>query len=389
MMPTSPIKRWVIGSLPMFALAAAACSNGTPESSSATQASAAAACQTVLTPSSGGSITDADGNVWTLTASGEVDENGAAVPGGGGTSALTYVAATQTIWGQDAGSGGWYSWVGSWDGPSGTDPRSGPICGSGSGSGGGGCGSSGSGSGGGSGSSSGGGSGSSSGGGSGSSSGGSSSGTTPGTRNWYENPGQDGTFWVQPFQTTATWDTDTAEANQLRNGSNGGPSGHVHLKGDYSVPWVIGYATDPLVTVTDGNHSIQVHVPAGTVVEEPTSPGDQSIGGADVTQPYLVWSISGASIDTGSVQDGSVISGSYGFDIDDGSGQIMMDAVTGQPGTNNSIGNIQDFELAKANADPNYVIQHMLAYELDPSQVTSSGSGPCWSSTTASPTRAS
>jgi cellulase (glycosyl hydrolase family 5) len=88
--------------------------------------SAPAPEQIVLTPSSGGSITDASGNVWTLTASGDVEESGSPVPGGGGTAALTYVASTQTIWGQDASSGQWYSWSGSgWVGPTSTSPISG------------------------------------------------------------------------------------------------------------------------------------------------------------------------------------------------------------------------------------------------------------------------
>lgn len=84
--------------------------------------------QKVLTPSSGGSITDSSGNVWTLTASGSVFENGSAVPGGGTTSQLTYVSATNTIWGQDAGSGQWYSWNGSiWVGPSAGTPITGSV----------------------------------------------------------------------------------------------------------------------------------------------------------------------------------------------------------------------------------------------------------------------
>lgn len=141
---------------------APACSAAPSGPSSTTQSSAADSCQTLLTPSSGGSITDASGNVWTLSSSGDVLENGSPVAGGGGTGALTYVTSTQTIWGQDASSGSWYSWNGSsWDGPSGTNPVGSNVCGQG----GGGCGtgsSSGGGSGGGS---SSGGSGSSSGGG--------------------------------------------------------------------------------------------------------------------------------------------------------------------------------------------------------------------------------
>jgi hypothetical protein len=77
----------------------------------------------VLTRTSGGSITDASGNVWTLSAAGVIMENGGVVPGGAGTAQLTYVASTKTIWGQDASSGGWYAWTGSnWNGPAATSP---------------------------------------------------------------------------------------------------------------------------------------------------------------------------------------------------------------------------------------------------------------------------
>ena len=80
-------------------------------------------CQPVLTTTSGGSIADASGNTWTLSAAGEVLENGSPVAGGGGTAQLTYVASTQTIWGQDASSGGWFAWNGGgWDGPSPASP---------------------------------------------------------------------------------------------------------------------------------------------------------------------------------------------------------------------------------------------------------------------------
>jgi hypothetical protein len=51
---------------------------------------------------------DATGNTWTLTSAGVVDENGAAVPGGSGTSALAIVS--NVIYGQDATSGSWYTY---------------------------------------------------------------------------------------------------------------------------------------------------------------------------------------------------------------------------------------------------------------------------------------
>ena len=71
---------------------------------------------TVLTPTSGGSIVDAAGNIWTLTATGDVGKNGASVPGGGGIAALTY--SNNTILGQDATNSHWYIFNnGIWKGP--------------------------------------------------------------------------------------------------------------------------------------------------------------------------------------------------------------------------------------------------------------------------------
>ncbi len=94
------------------------------------QAGAFDACQTVLTTTSGGSISDGSGNTFTLTSAGEIDENGAAVPGGAGTAELTS-DSSGTIWGQDASSSGWYAWRdGTWDGPSGS-PIGSNVCGGG------------------------------------------------------------------------------------------------------------------------------------------------------------------------------------------------------------------------------------------------------------------
>jgi hypothetical protein len=71
---------------------------------------------TMLTPTSGGSIVDAAGNIWTLTATGDVDKNGASIPGGGGIAALTY--SDNTIWGKDAANSHWYTYSnGIWKGP--------------------------------------------------------------------------------------------------------------------------------------------------------------------------------------------------------------------------------------------------------------------------------
>ncbi len=78
------------------------------------------ATQLVVTPGLG-SFLDNAGNTWAVNAAGAVVRNAKAVPGGSGTSALTYVSSTNTIYGQDAASKAWYSWNGSsWTKTSGT-----------------------------------------------------------------------------------------------------------------------------------------------------------------------------------------------------------------------------------------------------------------------------
>src|ERR1700691_4217496 len=62
----------------------------------------------MITAASGGTLKDATGNTWTLTSAGVVDENGTAVPGGSGTSALAIVG--NAIYGQDAASHSWYTY---------------------------------------------------------------------------------------------------------------------------------------------------------------------------------------------------------------------------------------------------------------------------------------
>ncbi|HEY4041046.1 MAG TPA: hypothetical protein VGM32_04275, partial [Rhodopila sp.] len=73
-----------------------------------TPAPTAAPTLAELTPSSGGSLKDASGNVWTLTAAAVVNENGTAVPGGAGTGALAI--ANGLVYGKDAATGSWYTY---------------------------------------------------------------------------------------------------------------------------------------------------------------------------------------------------------------------------------------------------------------------------------------
>ena len=62
-----------------------------------------ALAQTITGPGAG--LTDAAGNVWTLTASGSIQENGQWAPGGGGTTALTLESGA--VLGEDAHGRGW------------------------------------------------------------------------------------------------------------------------------------------------------------------------------------------------------------------------------------------------------------------------------------------
>src|SRR5579859_1783982 len=96
----------------------------TPSSSSLSSSLAASAAASSSAPNEtiqsatitpgNGSITDAQGNVWKITASGSIMENGTYTPGGGGTSALTITNGI--VYGQDNGHdgntvnpGGWFT----------------------------------------------------------------------------------------------------------------------------------------------------------------------------------------------------------------------------------------------------------------------------------------
>ena len=197
---------------------------------------------------------------------------------------------------------------------------------------------------------------------------------TTALRNWYQNPGQDLSFWVCPFYSSANWITSGSLVTALR-----GSGGSVNQKGNYAAPWYIGKSTDAPCTVTDGTDTIVVHLPVGAVTEAPFGTStDSSIGGADSSQPYLVWSLQGASISTGGtvVASGSTITGDS-LCVNDGSGLMLVDAVTGQPGNNNTIGGIQDYELQQLSSNPNYVIQHMLCWTGDPATMIGP-TGPIW-----------
>ena len=61
-----------------------------------------------VTPTSGGTLSDAAANKWTLTSAGVVQENGAVVAGGAGTAAFAIV--NNVLYGQDAATKAWYTY---------------------------------------------------------------------------------------------------------------------------------------------------------------------------------------------------------------------------------------------------------------------------------------
>jgi hypothetical protein len=65
----------------------------------------------ILTPGDGRQIVDSGLNIWTIDAGGNVIRNGTPVPGGDGSSGLTYDPPTGAIYGQDAASGTWWNWT--------------------------------------------------------------------------------------------------------------------------------------------------------------------------------------------------------------------------------------------------------------------------------------
>lgn len=191
--------------------------------------------------------------------------------------------------------------------------------------------------------------------------------------NWWQNPGIDDGFAKRPFQTTSKFIMTGAEVTSLRNGSFGHPAGKVNLPGNFAAPSYIGKIGDPPVTVVESTtgKTFQTHLPLGAIIETPISQFDDSIGGTDQNHPYLTWCIQEATMNTNGVQPSGTIITGVNLCVDDGSGNILTDQVTGQPGNNNVYGGIQEIDLLALLADPNYVIPHILTYTLDPTVQTS------------------
>jgi hypothetical protein len=198
------------------------------------------------------------------------------------------------------------------------------------------------------------------------------SGPGSGTRDPSRYPGADGRFWSLPLQKTANWITSGSEWTLLQKGT---PT--VRQDGFYSVNWVVGGAGDPDCTVTDGTKSFTLKVPAGTLAENAGDIGDDSLGGTDSTRPYMGWSCNGVLIDgsPGNAVEagGSTITCSIGLLVFDTTGPVMEDATSGNgayQSSDNAIGNLPDYELARAVADPTYVPPHTMTVTADTTQAS-------------------
>jgi hypothetical protein len=81
-----------------------------------------------ITPGNG-SFLDNSGNIYTIDAAGDAIENGVPIPGGSGTSAMQFFNAL--VYAQDAGTGSWYTFNGSYFTPSALPPpvnrEAGPV----------------------------------------------------------------------------------------------------------------------------------------------------------------------------------------------------------------------------------------------------------------------
>jgi hypothetical protein len=77
-----------------------------PTTSTTSNSPTPASTPTTIIPG-GPSLTDAQGNVWLITASGSIQENGQWTPGGGGTSALT--VQNGVVYGEDNSGKGWFN----------------------------------------------------------------------------------------------------------------------------------------------------------------------------------------------------------------------------------------------------------------------------------------
>jgi hypothetical protein len=280
-----------------------------------------------LTPTSGGTLTDASGNKWTLTSAGVVDENGAAVPNGSDTAAFAIVG--NVYYGQDATTQDWYtyspasqSWTSSaapvlTPTPTPTPPTPTPT-------------------------------------------------PTTGTRDPSQTPFASTSVFNLPLGSGAQWTPNAQLANS---------SIYINVS-DWNEPIYTGTASDPLVTVYNDGSAVgaapvtyQVHIPADAVPSQPT-PGDNNIA-IDDTKTHTWYSFGNFSYTSAT----TAVATQGSAEPDYGSG-IAFDNSNQDEG----VGTLRESDLQAGTID--HMLRVMLPFDMLQADQTSGGlAAPAWPQT--------
>ena len=203
--------------------------------------------------------------------------------------------------------------------------------------------------------------------------------TPPGTRKWYQEIGGDRCILTTPIQTTATYINSGAAYNQLQ-----ALTAHIVQPSPYWVGplWVSTSTSDVLCTVHDATNTIpdfQMHVPAGAYTEGKYVT-DNGCGFIDSSIPYKYVTINvcyiGSNASNANVANvvsstNNFIVAGNGMLIQDATGPLYMDALTGSANkwqnSDNISGGITYWDLQQCNADPNFVIRHSIMLQIGPS----------------------
>lgn len=384
----------------------------------------------ILTTSSGGQIVESNGTILTINSAGVIEQNGTAIPGGSGSSAVTYIDGV--VYGQDSTTSNWYTWNGTqWtlfghtlpsttptmvvNAPVGavqstafaftgslfefssaptldykldggtstaltgvtasgwsenltiTTAGSHTLAVSGGGV-----------------------------------SGSvtftvSASGAPSGGRQFYEIIGGDRSLLTTPQQTTASWIMSGPQIDLLHSMTFANVRSF-ETTGFVSPFWVSESTGDVLCTFHDSTGTIpdfHMHVPAGAYSENgSTGPGDNAAGFVDKNSPYKYVTINDCRIgsNASNATAAGVVSATNNFImcgpgngspggmvVQDATGPTLMDAVNGTLANgkwengDNVTGCITYYDLLQCIADPSYVIQHTVAVNLGENAFSNTG----------------
>jgi glucose/arabinose dehydrogenase len=180
--------------------------------------------------------------------------------------------------------------------------------------------------------------------------------------------------WLQPFNSVSVWNTpigsnaiwsnasdlDTIALRTTGGSVNAGAFGQAFYRGQASDPLVTFTVTDTLVVLAPQ----QVHCPANAMPSPPYPGGDNQMTLFDATNPGLMWSFSGCTLNNATNVSAGVTANHGQVDNVCGTG---VDVDYGTFGYNAGIGTIRTWELAAG------VIQHTLRYAAPYAMLKSPG----------------